>query len=129
MISFRARLFYQAMKVFFRYLMPADMPIETYRKASKQPLFEPMPRGINWEEREINGITGEWVTPRNFTAEHVLLYLHGGGYVLSTPHVHRVLVGRLAQAIGCQAFMPDYRLAPEYPFPAAIDDVVISYKG
>lgn len=129
MPSLRARFFYAAMKLFFRYLAPAQGSLETYRKAARQPLFERMPRGIIWEQGQINGVSGEWITPRNIAANRLLLYLHGGGYVLSTPHVHRVLVGRLAHTLSCRAFMPEYRLAPEHPFPAAVEDVTATYEG
>jgi len=129
MSSLRAQYFYAAMKVFFRYVVPSQGSLETYRKAARQPLFERMPRGIIWEKGQIDGVQGEWITPENVSTNRCLLYLHGGGYVLSTPHVHRVLVGRLARALSCRAFMPEYRLAPEHPFPAAIDDVTASYQG
>lgn len=129
MPSLRARFFYAALKVFFRYVVPSQGSLETYRKAASQPLFEPMPRGIRWEQDQIDGVQGEWITPKNATTNRCLLYLHGGGYVLSTPHVHRVLVGRLARTLSCRAFMPEYRLAPEHPFPAALDDVTSSYHG
>jgi len=117
------------MKVFFRYLMPPAMSLETYRKASNQPLFEPVPRGISWKPGQINDVPGDWMTPSNALMDRVLLYLHGGGYVLRTPHVHRVLVGRLARSMMGRAFIPDYRLAPEHPFPAALDDVLAVYRG
>lgn len=129
MVSLRARLFYQAMKIFFGRLMPPEMPLKTYRKASAQPVFEPMPRSIRWEQAIIGGIPGEWITPPNANPAHVLFYLHGGGYVLKTPHVHRILVGRLARAAEMCAFMVDYRLAPEHPFPAALDDATAAYRG
>ncbi len=127
-ISIRARLFYRAMRTFFGVLMPANLPLSVYRKASNQPFFEPMPRGIHWENSAVNGVQGEWITPANADTRAILLYLHGGGYVLSTPRVHRVLVGPLAHAIGCRAFMPNYRLAPEHPFPAALNDVLAVYQ-
>jgi epsilon-lactone hydrolase len=129
MTSLRAKLFSAAMKVFFGYVMPANMPLKTYRKFANQPLFERMPRDIAWKKREINSVTGEWITPSNAISGRILLYLHGGGYALKTPHVHRVLVGRLARATKCQAFMVDYRLAPENPFPAALEDVIAAYRG
>jgi acetyl esterase/lipase len=129
MPSLRSQFFYAAMKVFFRYVVPSQGSLETYRKAARQPLFERMPRGIIWEQGQLNGVQGEWITPDKITANRCLLYLHGGGYVLSTPHVHRVLVGRLARTLSCRAFMPEYRLAPEHPFPAAIDDVTAAYHG
>jgi monoterpene epsilon-lactone hydrolase len=117
------------MRVFFKGIMPPEMSLATYRRASRQPLFEPMPRGIRRENRDIGGIPGEWITPANAAPDRVLLYLHGGGYVLRTPQVHRVLVGRLARAAGVQAFMADYRLAPENPYPAALDDALAAYRG
>lgn len=129
MPSVRAHFFYAAMKVFFRYFVPAYGSLQTYRKAANQPFFESMPHGIRWEEGQIDGVQGEWIRPANAAANRCLLYLHGGGYVVSTPHVHRVLVGRLAGALSCHAFMPEYRLAPEHPFPAALDDVTSAYHG
>jgi epsilon-lactone hydrolase len=128
-ISLRARLFYTALKLFFGWIMPPEMPLETYRKASAQPIFEPMPRDIHRENGEVSGIPGEWITPKDSAPDRVLLYLHGGGYVLKTPRVHRVLVGRLARATGVCAFMADYRLAPEHPFPAAVEDATAVYRG
>lgn len=129
MVSLRGRLFYASMKLFFGRLMPPEMPLETYRRASKQPLFERMPRGIGWTVGSVAGIPGEWVTPTlHAVPKGILLYLHGGGYVVKTPHVHRVLVGRLAREAGVTAFIPDYRLAPENPFPAALDDVTAVYN-
>jgi acetyl esterase/lipase len=54
----------------------------------------------------------------------VLLYLHGGGYITGSARTHLPMVGHLAGRIGCRAVIPDYRLAPEHPFPAAFDDAV-----
>jgi acetyl esterase/lipase len=129
MVSLRGRLFYRAMKILFGKLMPPEKPLETYRKASRQPLFEPMPRGIQWTVDSVAGVPGEWITPTlPSTPNGLLLYLHGGGYVVKTPHVHRVLVGRLARAAGIAAFVPDYRLAPENPYPAALEDATAVYR-
>lgn len=129
MVSVRARLFYNTLKLFFGLLMPSGASFKTYRRVSNQPFFEPMPRGIRRENGAVNGIPGEWITPKDAATDRVLLYLHGGGYVLRTPRVHRVLVGRLARAAGVRAFMVDYRLAPEHPFPAALEDAAAAYRG
>jgi epsilon-lactone hydrolase len=56
-----------------------------------------------------------------------LLYLHGGGYSIGSPRTHRQLVARLAEGLQAEAFVPDYRLAPERPYPAALDDVTVAY--
>jgi len=117
------------MKLFFGYILRPGLSIETYRKAANQPVFEPMPRGVRCETGQLNGVTGEWITPSTILPNRALLYLHGGGYVLRTPQVHRVLVARLAQATQCRAFIADYRLAPENPYPAAIEDALVAYRG
>jgi len=129
MPSLRARLFYQAMKVFFKFVLPSNLPLEQYRKAANQPFSEPMPRGVRWEVGQLNGVDGEWVTPEAPLENRVLLYLHGGGYVIKSPQVHRVLVGRLINVVKCRAFIADYRLAPEHPYPAALDDALAAYHG
>jgi acetyl esterase/lipase len=54
--------------------------------------------------------------------------LHGGGYVICSPNTHRELVAELAKAAGCRALLLDYRLAPEFPFPAAVDDSISAYR-
>ena len=53
-----------------------------------------------------------------------LLYLHGGGYIAGSVHTHRALAARIAQAAGCVGLVVDYRIAPEDPFPAALEDCI-----
>lgn len=57
----------------------------------------------------------------------VILYLHGGGYVFGAPDSHRAMLARLSQQTGLRSILPDYRMAPEHPFPAAIDDARAAY--
>jgi acetyl esterase/lipase len=56
------------------------------------------------------------------------LYLHGGGFIACSPESHRILVGSLAQRLRATAFVPAYRLAPEHPYPAALEDALDSYR-
>lgn len=58
----------------------------------------------------------------------VMLYLHGGGYIACSPESHRPLVASLVRRVGGTAYVPDYRLAPEHPYPAALDDAVAAYR-
>lgn len=58
----------------------------------------------------------------------VLLYLHGGGYIACSPESHRPLVASIVRRVGGTAYVPDYRLAPEHPYPAALDDAVAAYR-
>ncbi|HAJ36252.1 MAG TPA: hypothetical protein DCL15_11215, partial [Chloroflexi bacterium] len=70
---------------------------------------------------------GEWLTPPHVDARRVVLYLHGGGYVSGSPATHLAVTTQLAQAAGARLFALDYRLAPEHPFPAALEDAWAVY--
>jgi monoterpene epsilon-lactone hydrolase len=72
-------------------------------------------------------VRGEWLLPAG-TGDAVVLYMHGGGYVIGSPRSHRHLAADIAVAAGTRAFTLDYRLAPEHPFPAALDDAVAAYR-
>ena len=77
---------------------------------------------------DANGVPGEWVTVAESDAKRRLLYVHGGGYVIGSPVTHRRLCEDIARAGGCAVLNLDYRLAPEHPFPAAVDDAVEGLK-
>src|SRR5690349_13744739 len=88
-----------------------------------------VPAGWRLDERyrrEDAPLVGEWLEPIADVASGVplitVLYLHGGGYYFCSPKSHRSLVFPLAAHIGARTFSLDYRLAPEHPFPAALDD-------
>jgi monoterpene epsilon-lactone hydrolase len=70
----------------------------------------------------------EWIRPAGARVDAALLYLHGGGYVIGSPRSHRHLGEALARAAGISCLLPDYRLAPEHPFPAAVDDALAAYR-
>lgn len=95
------------------------------RKAFGAPL--PPPRGAKYTPDNIGGIAGEW-TQAGGVAAGTILYLHGGGYMACSPKTHRPITAAYALR-GIKVFTPDYRLAPEHPFPAAIDDALAAYKG
>ena len=70
----------------------------------------------------------EWLRPPGAGADAAVLYLHGGGYVIGSPRSHRHLAAAIARAAGTAALVVDYRLAPEHPFPAALEDAVAAYR-
>jgi len=83
----------------------------------------PAPRGVRYTAAVLGGVPGEWVEAEaGPAADTTLLYLHGGGFVGCSPATHRSLTAVLALQ-GLRVFVPDYRLAPEHPFPAAPQDV------
>lgn len=76
-------------------------------------------------------VRGEWIVPRDAVAENApgaVLYLHGGGYVVCSPRTHRPITSRLAVDTGLPVLAPRYRLAPEHPFPAPLEDAVAAYR-
>jgi epsilon-lactone hydrolase len=77
---------------------------------------------------DAGGVSAEWVIPPNVNADRVLMYLHGGGYIMCSARFHRGLVARLARAAGVKALNVDYRLAPEHPYPAAVNDATAAYR-
>jgi len=77
----------------------------------------------------VGGVSGEWQQASLGSADNVILYLHGGAYVIGSPASHRDMVGAIADAAQARAFIVDYRLAPETIFPGAVDDAVAAYKG
>lgn len=87
----------------------------------------PAPDGVTIEADALGGTTTEWLTPTDAARDRVLLYLHGGGYCIGSVNTHRNFGGRLALAADVAVAMLDYRLAPEHPFPAAVDDAVEAY--
>ena len=76
---------------------------------------------------DAGGVTAEWVDAPGSEPGHVLLYLHGGAFTLGSPATHRHLAGHLAAAAGVRVLSLDYRLAPEHPFPAALEDLATAY--
>ena len=84
---------------------------------------------MRWRDAADGWPGGEIVTwPARADDGPVLLYLHGGGYIACSPETHRPLVSSLVRRIRGQAFVPRYRLAPEHPFPAALEDAKAAYR-
>lgn len=86
------------------------------------------PSGVRLEVDKVGGVAGEWVHPPERGVVGTMLYLHGGGYFACSPQTHRPITAGFARR-GLRVFAPDYRLAPEHPFPAAVDDAVAAYRG
>ncbi len=91
--------------------------------------FFPVPEGTEIQPAKIGGVNGEWIRTRRSRHDAVLLYLHGGGYVIGSPASHRHVVAAIAESSGLSVFCADYRLGPETPFPGAIEDAVAAYQG
>ncbi len=88
----------------------------------------PLPEGTRVGSMDVDGIPAAWIYPPDAETERVVLYLHGGFYILGSPKSHRDLVARLSSAAGVRSLLIDYRLAPEHVFPAALDDALTAYR-
>jgi phosphinothricin tripeptide acetyl hydrolase len=86
------------------------------------------PDGVTFVPADASGVAGEWAIPSGAGVDAVILYLHGGGYGTGSIASHRHLAARIAQAASVRTFSIDYRLAPEHPFPAAVDDAVAAAR-
>jgi acetyl esterase/lipase len=84
---------------------------------------------VTFESATIGGVPGVWVHPASSRSDEAILHVHGGGFVEGSATAYPHLVGHIAARAGARAFVPDYRLAPEHPFPAAVDDVLAVYRG
>ena len=87
------------------------------------------PEGVAFDEGTVGGIAGWWVRPAAARADEALVHYHGGWFNFGSARAFRYLVGHIAAAAGAVAFVPDYRLAPEHPFPAATNDALACYVG
>ena len=74
------------------------------------------------------GVTAEWVTAEEASDNRVVLYFHGGGYIIGSPRTHRAMLAQLSMDSSARVLALDYRLAPEHPFPAPVEDAVASYR-
>src|SRR5436309_7522900 len=88
----------------------------------------PVPADVTVERVTAPVAPAEWLAPPSARADIVVLYLHGGGYVIGSPRSHRHLAAAIARSAGTRALLLDYRLAPEHPFPAALEDSVAAYQ-
>ncbi len=84
---------------------------------------------VTFEAGTLGGVPGIWVKPANSRPDEAILHLHGGWFSLGSAKGYRNLVAQIAARAGAKAFIADYRLAPEHPFPAATDDALAAYRA
>jgi epsilon-lactone hydrolase len=90
--------------------------------------FSRLPKNCKVEHIQIEGIYAEWISNDQNVEGKVILYLHGGGYGYCSADTHRSLAARIMIESGVKVLLPEYRLAPEHPFPAAIEDTLTIYR-
>lgn len=106
-----------------------NKPLPEIRKTMEALKSQGMPEGVEVSYETVNGVACNLFTPIDAAKGKAALYFHGGGFCLGIYEANREFVARLAKETGTAVYMPDYRLAPENPFPAALEDAVAVYKG
>lgn len=106
-----------------------DMTLEERRAAMEQmQTATPTPEDITLEDVDMAGVPGRWVKAPGVREDAVVLYFHGGGYVMGSLNTHQELMSRISRVCGVSVLGADYRLAPESAFPAAVEDALTSYQ-
>lgn len=130
MVSWQTRaleIYLRINRVFSGNSNELDVAKERAEVESMANLFKPMGE-IRCEPVSANGIPAEWIIPKEETPGRAILFLHGGSFNSGSIISHRTLAGNVALASRARALLIDYRLAPEHPFPAGINDTVTAYE-
>jgi acetyl esterase/lipase len=126
MASWQAHALSFFLRLRFKRQLAAAQDVAQVRRVMNQ-MPAGQPRGVHCSPWVGGGIQGERVVMPDSQARPPLLYLHGGGFVAGSPLTHRAITVAFARR-GFEVFVPDYRLAPEHPFPAALDDALAAYQ-
>jgi epsilon-lactone hydrolase len=111
-------------------LPPSDSLTIAERRAQYERAEKVFPTPPDVKVERVNAPTApaEWLRPPSAEPGRVVLYLHGGGYVIGSPRSHRHLAAAIASAASASTLLLDYRLAPEHPYPAAVEDATAAYR-
>ncbi|MFX0069686.1 MAG: alpha/beta hydrolase [Candidatus Hermodarchaeota archaeon] len=103
--------------------------VETLRnKLEKMSTFVSLPIDVKIERFNLEGIPSAWISTPESREDYFILYLHGGGYIEGSIQTHKELASRICRAARTRVLFIEYRLAPEHPFPAALEDALVAYK-
>lgn len=118
--------FYQTL---FAHIPQGELSLAKVRQGFEKLMADfPAAPDVRFDEISIGKLSAAWVHAPGCTKDRVILFFHGGGFISGSFASHQDLIGRLAKATGCYVLALDYRLAPEHPFPAALEDALIAYE-
>lgn len=126
-ISLRARFWYFLLRTT---LKSQKQTVEESRAGNAQNAHwtNRIPKGVQLERLDINGLPAAWMRSPQADPARVLLYLHGGGYAVGSINDYKMICGQMADVLKTNLLIPEYRLAPEHPFPAAVEDAKAVYR-
>lgn len=117
-----------ALRAFFRGVIGRPGPEAFHRFWMRLVTGTTLRAGGTRSEPVTQPVPGVWERPAAGSTDRAILYLHGGGYTLGSHATHTAITSHLAKTTGASVLVPDYRLAPEHPYPAALDDAVSAYR-
>jgi acetyl esterase/lipase len=130
-VSFSAGLLILILRFFLRPRIKAGLPVKKVRKR-----LETVDRWAGYfsqrfiiRKHPLGELPGYWVRVPGSIDDRILLHLHGGGFCFSTPMLHSSMIARWLSTINAVGVLPEYRLAPENPYPAAVEDCLMSYQA
>ncbi|MCQ2982770.1 MAG: alpha/beta hydrolase [Treponemataceae bacterium] len=113
-----------AIKLLKKLVFTPKSEIESFRATIEQAFYEPfLPQGVECTEEAINGIQCDVLEPQVFASDRVMIYIHGGSFIGGSRKAWRGFVASIANASSTRVILPEIRLAPQFPFPAALEDV------
>jgi acetyl esterase/lipase len=127
MASWQAHLVSGLCKLTIKRPLRKSPTVATIRRVFNAPRPK-VPSDCRTDDAVVGGIRGEWMTAPGVELLGTMLYLHGGAYIGCSPATHREVTSAFARQ-GWRVFVPDYRLAPEHPFPCALDDAMAVYRA
>lgn len=126
-LSLRARLFGPVSQFLLQPVLAAPAAVMRPKLERIAGLITNIPRGTTIEPITLAGRPAERLTPKGAVSAQVIYYMHGGAYLGGSPRTHRGMLAHLAKAANATVIALDYRLAPEHPYPAALDDAVAGW--
>jgi monoterpene epsilon-lactone hydrolase len=124
--SFLGTVFYLIAWIYLRILSPIHTIAQQKSTLSSSPM--PLPPGVTLEKVDAGGVPAERIVAPGAGSRRWIFYTHGGGWAQGITDSHRFFVAKLSQALGASGLLPDYRLTPEHPFPAGLNDCVTAYR-
>jgi len=131
--SVRSMLANGWMRLWFRprFKSGANLNVQKFRDfiANQLERGARVPKDLHIEADELAGLEARWLSSAHSRKDKILLYIHGGAFLFTMPRSYNALVGNLLQRLEMTAVLPEYRLAPEHPFPAAVEDCCAVYEA
>jgi len=129
-ISWQARWVERLLRLKVRRRMPPDIDLAVLRRHYEQVdrARHRVPVDVKRTSIDAGGVRAEWLEVPESRPDRVLLFIHGGGFALRMPNIYARFAGRVARTLGARALLVDYRLLPEHPFPAGIEDCLAAYR-